>query len=100
MKRSKSSSGSQIGSPPYITLEEEETMMPMNDVTANETGMVMSCDQRASRGLRAKRENPGRSPASLVGRERPLGHAMVSDGEPRWNVPISVAKLAMLLITP
>lgn len=35
------SSGFQIGSP-KITVEEEETMMPMNDVTAKPTGIVMS----------------------------------------------------------
>ena len=35
------SSGFQIGSP-KMTVEEEETMMPMNDVTAKPTGIVMS----------------------------------------------------------
>jgi hypothetical protein len=42
-----------------MTLEEEDTMMPMKEVTANETGMVIICDHRASRGVREKREKSG-----------------------------------------
>lgn len=42
-----------------MTVDDDETMIPMNDVTANPTGMVMSWDQRASFGLRAKRAKSG-----------------------------------------
>jgi hypothetical protein len=52
------SRGFQIGWP-KITVDDEETMMPMNEVTANPTGIVMSWDQRASFGLRAKRAKSG-----------------------------------------
>lgn len=44
---------------PQITAEDEETMMPTNDVTAKPTGMVMSWDQRASLGFLAKRAKSG-----------------------------------------
>ena len=53
------SSGFQIGSPLKITVEEEETIMPMKEVMAKPMGMVSNCDQRASLGLRAKREKSG-----------------------------------------
>lgn len=48
-----------MGSPLKMTVEEEETMMPMKDVTAKPTGMVMSWDHSASEGLRAKRAKSG-----------------------------------------
>jgi hypothetical protein len=51
--------GFQMGSPWKMTVEEEETMMPMKEVMAKPTGMVISWDQKASRGLRAKREKSG-----------------------------------------
>lgn len=44
---------------PYITVEEEDTMMPMKDVTANPIGMVKSWDHRASEGFLANREKSG-----------------------------------------
>lgn len=42
-----------------MTEEDEETMIPMNEVNANPVGIVMSCDQRASLGFLAKREKSG-----------------------------------------
>lgn len=48
----RSVSGFQTASP-KITLEEEETMIPINEVTAKPTGMVINCGQKASLGLRA-----------------------------------------------
>lgn len=39
--------------------EEDETMMPMNDVTANPTGMVMNCDHSASLGFLANLAKSG-----------------------------------------
>lgn len=54
----KRSRGFQIASPKMIT-DEEETMMPMKDVTAKPAGIVMSCDQRASLGLIANRVKSG-----------------------------------------
>ena len=57
-KDCKSSRGFQIGWP-KMTVEEEETIIPIKDVIAKPTGMVMSCDQRASLGLRAKRAKSG-----------------------------------------
>lgn len=42
-----------------MTVEEEETMMPMNEVMANPIGMVRSWDQNASLGCRAKRAKSG-----------------------------------------
>lgn len=53
------SRGFQIGGPPKMITEEEDTMMPMKDVTANPMGMVKNCDQRAADGLFAKREKSG-----------------------------------------
>jgi hypothetical protein len=38
---------------PKITLEEEETMMPIKEVTAKPTGIVTSCGHSASLGSRA-----------------------------------------------
>lgn len=40
-------------------VEEEETIMPINEVTAKPMGMVQSWDQRASLGLRANRAKSG-----------------------------------------
>lgn len=37
---------------PKMSFEEEVAIMPMNDVTAKLTGIVTSCDQTASLGLR------------------------------------------------
>lgn len=51
--------GFQIGSPPKITVEEEETMIPMKDVTPKPTGIVISWDQSASLGFVAKRAKSG-----------------------------------------
>ena len=42
-----------------MTLDEDETIMPMNDVTAKPMGIVNSCDQSASRGLRANLAKSG-----------------------------------------
>lgn len=42
-----------------MTVEEEETMMPMKDVSANPIGIVKSCDQNADLGVLAKREKSG-----------------------------------------
>ena len=53
------SRGFQIGSPPKMTADEEDTMMPMNDVTAKPMGIVNNCDQKASFGFRAKRAKSG-----------------------------------------
>lgn len=52
------SSGFQIDVP-KMTVEDEDTMIPMKEVTANPTGMAISWDQNASRGLRAKRAKSG-----------------------------------------
>lgn len=42
-----------------MTAEEEETMIPMKEITANPTGMVINWDQKASRGFLANREKSG-----------------------------------------
>lgn len=42
-----------------ITVDEDDTIMPMKEVMANPTGMVINWDQRASLGLRAKRAKSG-----------------------------------------
>lgn len=42
-----------------MTDEEDETIIPINEVTAKPIGMVKNCDQRASLGFRAKREKSG-----------------------------------------
>lgn len=42
-----------------MTVEDEDTMMPMNEVTAKPIGMVKNCDQSASLGFLAKREKSG-----------------------------------------
>ena len=42
-----------------MTVEEDETIMPMNEVTAKPTGIVMNCDHSASRGFLAKRAKSG-----------------------------------------
>lgn len=52
-------SGFQIGSPLKITVDDDDTMIPMKEVMAKPTGMVMSWDQSASLGLRAKRLKSG-----------------------------------------
>ena len=44
---------------PKMTVEEEETAMPMKDVVAKLMGIVRSWGQRASLGWRAKREKSG-----------------------------------------
>lgn len=58
-KRPRSSRGFQTGVPPNMTADEEETMIPINEVMANPTGMVMSCDHNASLGFLAKRAKSG-----------------------------------------
>ena len=50
-------------------------MIPMKDVTAKPTGIVMNCDHRASRGFLAKRAKSG-------------------------SLTMRVAKLAILLMIP
>lgn len=42
-----------------MTVEEDDTMIPMKDVMAKPTGIVISWDHRASFGLRAKRAKSG-----------------------------------------
>ena len=54
----RSSRGFQMASP-KMTVEDEETIMPTKDVMAKPTGIVMSCDQKASLGFRAKRAKSG-----------------------------------------
>lgn len=44
---------------PKITVEEDETMIPIKEVKANPQGIVMSCDQSASDGFMANREKSG-----------------------------------------
>lgn len=51
--------GSHIGSFLKITVDEEDTIMPMKEVIANPIGMVNSWDHSASFGLRAKRAKSG-----------------------------------------
>ncbi len=51
--------GFQIGSPLKMMVEEDETMMPINEVIPKPTGMVMSCDHKASVGVRANRAKSG-----------------------------------------
>lgn len=58
-KRWRRSSGSQIGSPPKMTVDEELAMMPIKLVNANPIGMVNSCDHKASLGLLANRAKSG-----------------------------------------
>lgn len=50
--------GDQIGSP-KMTVEEEDTIMPMKLVMANPTGIVNNCDHNASLGFLAKRLKSG-----------------------------------------
>ncbi len=50
-----------------MTLEEEETMMPTNEVNANPQGMVKSWDQSASLGFIAKREKSGSLTITRIG---------------------------------
>jgi len=54
----KRSSGFQM-TVPNITLEEDDTIMPINEVAAKPIGIVNSCDQRASLGFRANLEKSG-----------------------------------------
>ena len=42
-----------------MSTEEDDTIIPMKDVTAKLAGIVMSCDQIASLGFAAKREKSG-----------------------------------------
>ncbi len=42
-----------------MTAEEDETIIPMKDVIAKPTGMVMNCDHSASLGFLAKRAKSG-----------------------------------------
>ena len=58
-----------------MTVELEETMIPINDVTAKPIGMVKNCDHSASFGFLAKRVKSG-------------------------SFTISVAKFEMLLMIP
>lgn len=58
-KEESKSRGFQIGSPPKITTEQDDTIMPINEVIPNPRGMVNSCDQKASFGFWAKREKSG-----------------------------------------
>lgn len=51
--------GFQMGSPLKMTVEDEDTMMPMKDVMAKPQGMVISWGKKASEGLRAKRAKSG-----------------------------------------
>jgi hypothetical protein len=67
-------SGFQIGSP-KITLEEDPTMIPINDVMAKPIGMVSNWGRKASDGFFAKRAKSG-------------------------SLTMSVAKLAIALIMP
>lgn len=53
------SRGFQMGSPLKMTVEDEDTMMPMMDVTPKPQGMVRSWERKASWGLRAKRAKSG-----------------------------------------
>src|SRR5690242_1574131 len=58
-KDSRTLRGSQTGSPPKMTVDDEDTMIPMKDVIANPRGMVSSWGRKASDGLRAKRAKSG-----------------------------------------
>lgn len=58
-----------------MTSDPDETMIPIKDVTAKPTGIVKSCDQRASLGLAANRVKSG-------------------------SLTMRVAKFEMLLMTP
>ena len=42
-----------------MTVDEDDTMIPMNYVIANPIGIVRSCDHSASRGFFANREKSG-----------------------------------------
>ena len=54
------SRGFHTGPPPgYMMADEEDTMIPMKEVTAKPMGMVRSWDHNASRGFRAKRAKSG-----------------------------------------
>jgi len=48
-----------MGSPLKMTVDDDETMIPMNEVRPKPQGMVRSWDQNASLGLRAKRAKSG-----------------------------------------
>ncbi len=58
---------------PKMTVDEEDTMIPMNEVNANPAGIVMICDQIASLGLRANRAKSG----SLTMRVAKLAIALI-----------------------
>ena len=42
-----------------MTEDDDETIIPMNDVMANPSGIVNNCDHRASLGFRANLEKSG-----------------------------------------
>ena len=50
-----------------MTVEDDDTMIPIKDVIANPIGMVNNWDQRASLGFLANREKSG----SLLKRSEP-----------------------------
>ena len=57
-KRDSKSRGLQIVSL-NITVDDEDTMMPMKEVTAKPIGIVKNCDHKASVGFFANREKSG-----------------------------------------
>src|SRR4051812_31631254 len=79
------SNGFQIASPKIIT-EDEETIIPMNEVTANPIGMVKSWDHSAFFGFLANREKSGLLCRMLEN---------VSTYGRTWHTKMSIAKLAM-----
>ena len=65
-------------------VELEETMMPMKEVIAKPTGMVISWERKASDGLRAKRAKSG------SGKESELGGSLWEDGGEREEKGLTV----------
>ena len=76
-----------------MTVELEDTIIPMNEVTAKPMGMVKNCDQRASFGFLAKRL---KSVSSLE--MSPYFYVLSMDSPGSFT--IKVAKFAILLIIP
>ena len=74
-----------------MTVDEEETMIPINDVKANPIGIVRSCDQKADFGVLAKREKSG----SLLYGRGPAHIRTLSQNDSYRTHTISVAKLAI-----
>jgi hypothetical protein len=87
------SRGFQIGSPPKMITEEEDTIIPIKEVVAKPMGMVKNWDQSASLGLPAKRLKS----ASLTTRKYERYAKLIMS---RRRDLLKVAKLLKLVMIP